>query len=107
MKKVVPNTEQKRRGHKTHYTAYDPQLTIDGQQIAYIHDQPMRFLGKLFYADLKDDGIRQMINQKLSSMLRTTDSSKLNGIMKMLIYNHVIIPKMTCEFTIYNLPITL
>ncbi len=51
----------------------------------------MRFLGKLFYADLKDDGIRQMINLKLSSMLRTTDylrttdSSEVNGIMKMWI----------------------
>ena len=85
MKKVAPNTEQKRKGHKTNYTAYGLQLPVDGQQIAYIHDQPMRFLEKLFYADLKDDGIRQMINQNLSSMLRTTDSSKLNGIMKMWI----------------------
>ena len=66
----------------------------------------MKFLGKMFYADLKDDGIRQMVNQKLTNLIETTDSSKLNGIMKMWIYNHVIIPKLTWEFTIYNFPIT-
>ena len=63
MKKVAPNTEQKRKGHKTNYTAYGLQLTVAGQQIAYIHDQPMRFLEKLFYADLKDDGIMQTDDQ--------------------------------------------
>ncbi|XP_072017385.1 uncharacterized protein [Amphiura filiformis] len=80
--------------------------SIDGQMITYIHNQPMRFLGKLIYEDLKDDGIRKMSNQKLSAMLKTTDKSPLNGIMKMWIYNHMIIPKMTWEFTIYNLPKT-
>ena len=106
MKKVTPNIQQRRQGHKTQYTAYDPKLQINGQQISYIHSEPIRFLGKLFYADLKDEGIRRMVNEKLSNLLRTTDSSDLNGIMKMWIYNHVIIPKMTWEFTIYNFPIT-
>ncbi|XP_072046549.1 uncharacterized protein [Amphiura filiformis] len=106
MKKVIPNAEQKLNGHKTQYVAYNPQLQIDGQMITYIQNQPMQFLGKLIYEDLKDDGIRRMINQKLSAMLKTTDKSHLNGIMKMWIYNHMIISKMTWEFTIYNLPKT-
>ncbi|XP_072021339.1 uncharacterized protein [Amphiura filiformis] len=95
MKKVIPNAEQTLNGHKTQYVAYNPQLQIDGQMITYINNQPMRFLGKLIYEDLKDDGIRQMINQKLSAMLKTTDKSQLNGIKKMWIYNHMIIPKIT------------
>ncbi|XP_072025165.1 uncharacterized protein [Amphiura filiformis] len=74
--------------------------------ITYIHKLPKRFPGKLIYDDLKDDGIRQMINQKLSAMLKTTDKSQLNGTMKMWIYNHMIIPKLTWAFTINNLPKT-
>ena len=35
MKKFVPSKKQKQDGHKTQYVAYDPQLEIDGKQIAY------------------------------------------------------------------------
>ncbi|XP_072039563.1 uncharacterized protein [Amphiura filiformis] len=71
-----------------------------------IHDQPMRFLGKLIFKDLKDKKIRESVKQKLTDMLKKTDKSLLNGIMKMWIYNNAILPKMTWEFTIYNFPIT-
>ena len=51
MKKYVPNKTQRRDGHKTQYVAYDPKVTIDGGEIANIHSQPMRFLGKLIFED--------------------------------------------------------
>ena len=66
----------------------------------------MRFLGRLIFEDLKDQTIRQSVKGKLEDMLQATEKSQLNGIMKMWIYNNTIIPKMTWEFTIYNLPIT-
>ncbi|XP_072030417.1 uncharacterized protein [Amphiura filiformis] len=74
-------------------------------RLVYIHDQPMRFLGKLIFKDLKDIEIRESVKQKLTDMLKKTDKSLLNGIMKMWIYNNAILPKMTWEFTIYNFPI--
>ena len=98
MKKFVPSKQQKQDGHMTLYVAYDPQLEIDGKQITYIHSQPIRFLGKRIYKDLKDGDIRQMVNQKLLSMLNTTEKSQLSGIMKLWVYNN----DMTWEFTIYN-----
>ena len=66
----------------------------------------MRFLGKLIFEDLKDQAIAQSVKGKLEDMLKSTEKSQLNGIMKMWIYNNTIIPKMTWEFTIYNFPIT-
>ena len=100
MKKFVPSKKQKQDGHMTQYVAYDPQLEIGGKQITNIHSQPIRFLGKLIYKDLKDNDIRQMVNQRLLSMLNTTEKSQLTGIMKLWIYNNAIIPKMTWEFAI-------
>jgi hypothetical protein len=106
MKRYVPNRIQRQEGHKIQYVAYDPKLSINGDEIVYIHSQPMRFLGKLIFKDLKDDVIRQSVKKKLTDMLKTTDQSQLNGIMKLWVYNNMIIPKMTWEFTVYNFPIT-
>ena len=106
MKKFIPNSIQRREGQKTQYAAYDPKLTFGGGDIASIHSQPMRFLGKFIFTDLKDHAIRQSVKDKLAHMLKTTDKSQLNGIMKMWIYNNAIIPKLTWEFIIHNFPIT-
>ena len=106
MKRFVPNKKQKQEGHKIQYVVYDPKLTINGEKIAYIHNQPMRFPGKLIFKDLKDKEVRKSVRQKLTDMLKKTDKSLLNGIMKMWVYDNAILPKMTWEFTIYNLPIT-
>ena len=82
---------------------FDPKLTIDGGEIASIHSQPMRYLGKLVF---EDQAIRQSVKGKLKDMLKATEKSQRNGIMKMWIYNNEIIPKMIWEFTIYNFLIT-
>ncbi|XP_072020302.1 uncharacterized protein [Amphiura filiformis] len=66
----------------------------------------MRFLGKLIFKDMKDKEIRESVKHKLTDMLKRTDKSLLNGIMKLWIYNNAILPKMTWEFTIYNFPNT-
>ena len=92
-----------------HKEEKDINLTIDGGKIANIHSQPMRFLGKLIFEDLKDQAIRQSVTGKLKDVLKATEKSEksqLNGIMKMWLYNNAIIPKITWEFTIYNFQIT-
>jgi len=106
MKKSVPNTRQRQQGQRSHYSPFDPLLKINGENIAYIHSEPIKFLGKLIYKDLKDDEIRLKVKKKLNDMLVTTDKCQLSGIMKMWIYNNAIIPRVTWEFTIYNFPVT-
>ena len=75
MKKYVPNKTQRREGHKTQYVAYDPKLSIDGGEITNIHSQ-------LIFEDLKDQAIRQSVKVKLEDMLKATEKSQLNGVMK-------------------------
>ena len=92
-----------------HKEEKDIKLTIDGGKIANIYSQPMRFLGKLTFEDLKHQAIRQSVKGKLKDVLKATEKSEksqLNGIIKMWLYNNAIIPKMTWEFTIYNFQIT-
>ena len=91
----------------TRYVAYNLLLEKHGKQIAYIDSQPiLRYLGKLSYKDLKDDDMRQIVNQKLLSMLNINEKSQLTEIMQMWIYNNATIPKITWEVTIYNFPMT-
>ena len=56
IKKFVPDKKmrqeenrKKKKSHKTQHVAFDPKLTIAGKEIAFIHSQPVRFLGKLIY----------------------------------------------------------
>ena len=67
------------KAHDTKFSsqnvAHDLKLTEDGEEIAYIHNQPMRFLGKLTFKDLKDKEIRE-------------SKSLVYGIKKMVIYNN-------------------
>ena len=81
---VCSKQKLKQNGHMTQSTCciYDPQLAIDRKHIAYIQSRPIRFLVKLFYKDLKDDGVRQMVNQQLLSMLNRTEKSQLTVIIQ-------------------------
>ena len=106
MKKTALPINGKQKGLHIKYSPYDPLLKINGANIAYINSEPMKFLGKLMYKDLKDDDIRMRVRQKLSGMLKTTDQCQLNGPMKMWIYNNAIVPRLTWELTIYNFPMT-
>ena len=83
------------------YIAYNPQLEIDGKEITYFHSQPIRFLGKLIFKDLKDDNIREMVKMKLDG------SNVTNNWENQSDWNHVDVAiqqcncaKMTWEFTI-------
>ncbi len=46
------------------------------------------------------------MTSKLQDLLQLTDKSQTNGIMKLWTYNNLILPKLTCEFTNYNFPIS-
>ena len=107
MKRFVLNKKPKQEEHKIQFVAHAPKLILDREEIACFHNQqPMRFLGKRIFKDLKDKEIRESVKQKLTDMLKETDKSLLNRIMKMWICNNAITPKMTWKFTIYNFPVT-
>ena len=87
-------------------TPSDPELFIHGESIPFIHQEPMKFLGQLIFKDLSDAAVRESTTAKLQSMLRIVNVDLVQNTGKLWIYQHMIVPKLSWEFTIYCFPIT-
>ena len=87
-------------------TPSDPELFIHGESIPFIHQEPMKFLGQLIFKDLSDAAVRESTTAKLQSMLRIVNADLVQNTGKLWIYQHMIVPKLSWEFTIYCFPIT-
>ena len=87
-------------------TPSDPGLFIHGEPIPFIHQEPMKFLGQLVFRDLSDAAVRQITTAKLQSMLGIVNSDLVQNTGKLWIYQHMIVSKLSWEFTIYCFPIT-
>ena len=68
--------------------------------------EPMKFLGRNIYRDLKEYEIREQVMEKLRNMLELTDKDQINGPSKAWIYNNLIVQKLSWEFTVYDSPLT-
>lgn len=87
-------------------TPSDPELFIHGEPIPFIHQEPMKFLGQLVFKDLSDTSVREKTTAKLESMLKTVNADLVQNTGKLWIYQHMIVSKLSWEFTIYCFPIT-
>lgn len=88
------------------YTAFDPEIYIDGQMIKYVGNTPIKFLGHWIYIDLGLGHVKQLIEDKLKTLFQAVDESGINGIMKCWIYNSMITSKLSWDLMIYNLPVS-
>ena len=88
------------------YSAFDPDIFIDGQVINYVGSTPIKFLGHWIYVDLGLNKVKQLVRDKLMSLLLVVDESGINGVSKCWIYNNMITSKLSWDLMIYNLPIT-
>ena len=84
----------------TPYTPYDPQLSIDGREIPFIHQTAMRFLGQDIYKDLSDKEARGKVEDKLKNLLQKSDGDQVNSIGKLWIYENHIVSRISWEFII-------
>ena len=84
MKMFVPYKKMQQEGYETQYVAFVPKLTKGGKEIAFILSQPVRFLGKLIYKDLKADDIRNQVTSEFQDLLQLTEKSKINGILRLV-----------------------
>ena len=81
----------------TQYSSFDPLLTINNAAIKFIGDDdpPMfKYLGRFIQYDLKDDLIRQQVEEKLLKWLATVENSGLDGRMKAWIVNFHVCSKL-------------
>ena len=88
------------------YSAYDPLLEISGRAVPCMwHEEfVMKYLGRLFQADLNDDQIRALIIKKFEQLMTAVDKSLLTGMMKVWIYDHAVASKMSWVLMIHDLP---
>ena len=88
------------------YVSFDPEMLIDGAQIQFIGNTPMKFLGHWIYVDLGLKDTKKLIEDKLMKLFQAVDESGLNGVMKCWIYNNLLTSKLSWDLMIYNLPVS-
>ena len=64
------------------YSAFDPLLLIAGQSLAFIADQPFKYLGRKIWATLSEALQRSEVMDRLQFLLRTVEEKPLTGMMK-------------------------
>ena len=89
----------------TRYSAYDPMLSISGQSIPFLGDEPFKFLGRKM-STKKDSHNRAEIKGNFIKNLELVAKANITGPMKMWLYNNYIVAFITWPFMIYDLPIS-
>ncbi|KAK1806565.1 hypothetical protein P4O66_005073, partial [Electrophorus voltai] len=79
---------------------------ISGIVIPSISKQPVKSLGKLFDASLKDSAAIQRSNDELGAWLTKVDKSGLSGRFKAWLYQHSILPRVLWPMLVYGVPPT-
>lgn len=90
----------------TNFSSYDPRLNISGTPIPFLGDEPYRMLGKNISGKSRKGAEKCMVEEKLVSFLDAVNKSHLTGVQKTWIYEHLIIPSIRWELTIYEFNIT-
>lgn len=94
----------------TKYTAFDPQLTIDGHPIRFIaklnpqdfEDTHFKFLGRWFEVLLRNDRIEDRTRQLFSDDMEAVRKSKVNGLMKLWLYQFYILAHLSWPFMVQD-----
>ena len=90
---------------ETRYSAYDPKLSISGETIPSLGDEPFKFLGRKI-SSKKFSLRKNEIKESLKEYLEITHKANVAGPMKVWLYNNFIIAFVTWPLTIYDLPVS-
>jgi hypothetical protein len=94
----------------TVYSAYDPLLTIAGQPIAFLLNPSIpgfkgrhfKFLGRWISGSLTEREVKEKVRLEYLDLMSTVEKSNINGLMKLWIYQHYIIAKISWPFLIHD-----
>ncbi|XP_063050368.1 uncharacterized protein LOC134445223 [Engraulis encrasicolus] len=79
---------------------------MNGLQIPSLTEKPVKSLGKLFDATLRDTAAIQAMHAELKTWLAAVDRSGLPGKFKAWIYQHGILPRLLWPLLMYQVPVT-
>ena len=113
MKRFTELESEYERYGDTQYCAYDPALSIAGEDLKFIVNvakEPnsleydhFKELGRWIGVDLKEDKIKAEISRRLNADMCIVESSGVNGLGKLYIYEHSVVPRLSWVFLIHNL----
>lgn len=86
--------------------AYDPKLTLCGQDIPFIGNTTFRFLGAPVSVPNIQEKVRQDIVTKLESMLSRVDASLVTCRQKLRLFRDAICPRLTWDLSITEYPVS-
>jgi hypothetical protein len=112
MKRFTAPSDYERYGD-TQYCAYDPALTISGEPLKFIVNvakdpasleyDHFKELGRFISVDLKETKIKAEISRRLNADMNLVETSGVNGLCKLFIYEHFVVPRLSWVFLIHNL----
>ena len=93
------------------YSPFDPKLTIAGKPMHYIlkpenlefKDRHFKFLGRQIHYYLKEDEIKHEIFKAFTEDVEKVKNTKINGLMKLWLYQFSIRPRLTWPLLIHDL----
>ena len=97
---------RKKQGKRFCSEPFDPEISINGEYVQFIHQETFKFLGQEIAVDLTDKQVRESLFQKVNGLLETIDRDPVDGMGKLWLYQHSLLPKIAWEFTIYNFPLS-
>jgi hypothetical protein len=93
------------------YSPYDAKLSIDGKPIRFIVDpsrgseflqQHFKFLGRWIGIKLNDLDVKVKCAEEFREMMNQIDKASLNGLMKLWMYQHYVLSKLSWSFLIHD-----
>ena len=99
------------RYSQTKYSAFDPLIKIDGKLINFIVDRSkkteflqehFKFLGKWIHVLLREDKIKEYILKRFMEDVELLENSKINGFMKLWIYQFYILARLSWPFLVQD-----
>ena len=114
MKKFDPRYESKYdRYGDTVYCPYDPALTINGERLKFLVNvaadrSSLQFdhfkeLGRFISVDLKENKVKAEIRRRLAADMDLVRGSGVNGLCKLFIYEHYVVPRLSWVFLVHDL----
>ena len=97
---------------ETLYSPFDPKLMIAGERFKFIFDPSQsedslkrshfKFLGRWTGMNLKDVEVANFVQNQFLDMLDIVENAPINGLMKLWVYQHVVLSKISWPFMIYD-----
>ena len=85
---------------------FDPALTLHHQEIPFIRNRPIKFLGYRIQIPMDNTEVKASLHSKLSDLLQRVDNAPVTGKQKLLLFRSGVCPRIMWDLSISHLSST-